>query len=80
MINLDKPTSSISNTTRPSQGVTWSTWETPWEDEERTWRGLSQLFTNVSISFELWSFRTTPWLLVSPWLTTTNPFINVAKP
>lgn len=70
----------MTNISKVSQGETWGTIASTWATEDETWGGSSQLFTNVSVAFDLWSYRTTPWLLSSPWLTTTNPFINVAKP
>lgn len=46
MINVDKPTTSITNTDKVSIGETWASVTTTWASETRSWLDVSQLFTN----------------------------------
>jgi len=56
------------NVAKVSVGETWATIETTWATETRTWLAASQLFTNVKIETDyLWSNKTFPWELTSPW-------------
>jgi len=48
MINQDKPTTSISNSTQPNRGETWASITTTWANEVRTWLQASKLMTNTS--------------------------------
>lgn len=79
MINQDKPTTGIVNATAPNQGETWDSIISTWATETNTWREVSQLMSNVSVAIELWSFKTTPWLLALPWSTQSNSMINISK-
>jgi hypothetical protein len=48
MINVSKPTTSYSNSTKVSIGETWGSIPTTWETETRTWLEASQLIDNVT--------------------------------
>ena len=47
MINIDKPSTSISNSTQPNKGETWASITTTWANEVRTWLQASKLMTNT---------------------------------
>lgn len=47
MINTDKPTTSLVNSAKVSQGETWATVTTTWASETRTWLAISQLIGNI---------------------------------
>jgi len=57
------------NVSKVSVGETWATISTTWNTETRTWLAASQLITNVTMSptDSLWSNRTFPWQLSTPW-------------
>ena len=48
MINLDKPTTSFTNSAKTSIGETWGSITSTWVSETRTWLAASQLITNSS--------------------------------
>lgn len=48
IVNSDKPTTTLSNTTKVSIGETWATITTSWASETRTWLDVSQLFDNIT--------------------------------
>lgn len=50
MINVSKPTTSYSNSTKVSIGETWGSISTTWATETRTWLEASQLIENTSKS------------------------------
>lgn len=80
--NQSKPTTSITNTSKVSIGETWATIDTTWATEVRTWLAVSQLITNSAMSSTdpLWSYRTYPWQLVSPWIMASIGITNQSKP
>ena len=81
MINQDKPTNSLSNSSKVSIGETWGSITTTWASETRTWLAASQLIANSNIGATgfLWSFRRFPWTETSPWLSE-GGISNVNKP
>lgn len=46
MINQDKPTPSVSNSTKVSSGETWGSITTTWGTETRTWGSIGRLIVN----------------------------------
>lgn len=46
--NIDKPTTSLANSSRPAQGETWASVLTTWATETRTWLDMGQLIDNIS--------------------------------
>lgn len=48
MENLDKPTTSLNNTTRAASYETWATILTSWATETRTWAELASLMDNIT--------------------------------
>jgi hypothetical protein len=50
IVNQNKPTPSVSNSTRPSQGETWASITSTWATETRTWLQASKLIQNVGSS------------------------------
>jgi hypothetical protein len=46
IINTPKPTTSLSNSTQPNKGETWSSITTRWNEETRTWLQASKLINN----------------------------------
>lgn len=45
--NVSKPSTSLTNTTRPTQGETWGSIQTTWATETETWVGSAQLIENT---------------------------------
>jgi len=48
ILNLSKPITSLTNTSKVSIGETWDSILTTWDSEVRTWDAISSLFTNTS--------------------------------
>lgn len=82
MINESKPTTTLTNTTRIGGAELWSTITTTWASESRTWLDCASLMDNVSLSATdpLWSNRSFPWLLTTPWGTVSTGMTNISKP
>lgn len=81
MINISKPTTSLSNTAKVSIGETWASITTTWVSESRTWLAVSQLIGNIGkgITGFLWSISRFPWQELTPW-SSEGGIINQAKP
>lgn len=82
MINESKPTTTLTNTTKVSIAETWGAIATTWASETRTWLDCASLIDNVSLSLTdpLWSTRSFPWLLTTPWGTVSTGMTNISKP
>lgn len=64
MQNVSRPTTSISNSTQPNKGETWSSITTTWATETRTWLQASKLINNLgSIAFQYLSKEDLGYLL-----------------
>lgn len=48
MINADKPTTTLANTTKVSFAETWGAIQTTWATETRTWADCASLIDNTS--------------------------------
>lgn len=48
LVNISKPSSSLTNRTKVSYGETWASIPTTWASETRTWLDVSQLMGNIS--------------------------------
>jgi hypothetical protein len=48
IINISKPTTSLSNQNKVSVGETWTSILTSWTTETRTWQAVSQLITDMT--------------------------------
>lgn len=46
--NTSKPNTSLTNSTKVSIGETWTTVDTTWAAETRTWLEISQLIDNIT--------------------------------
>lgn len=46
--NVSKPSTTLTNTTRPSGGLTWALITTTWATETDNWLEASQLFSNAT--------------------------------
>jgi hypothetical protein len=81
LVNISKPTTSLTNTTKVSSYETWDTNTTTWDTETRTWDDMGSLFDNVSKGTTgfLWSLTRFPWTETAPWLTD-NGITNISKP
>ena len=81
IVNQNKPTPSLTNSTRVSGGETWGTIASTWATETRTWQAVSQLFTNTSkdTGGGVWASTDYPWLVDLPWLTM-DKMVNQSKP
>ena len=79
--NQSKPATSISNSSKVSQGETWATITATWASETRTWLDVSQLIDNISKGATgfLWSVSRFPWTEATPWLSE-GGITNVTKP
>ena len=75
-------TGGMTNSSKVSQGETWGSIATTWVAETRSWIAVSQLITNspLSLTDPLWSYRSFPWLLTTPWGTVLTGITNVSKP
>ena len=82
MINVDKPTTALANATKVSIGETWGSIQTTWAAETQTWLEASQLISNspLSLTDPLWSSRSFPWLLTTPWGVISTGITNISKP
>ena len=80
IVNVSKPTTSFSNSSKVSIGETWATITTTWATETRTWLAVSQLITNTSRYFnQIWLATLQPWLMLTPWLGDSE-ITNQSKP
>lgn len=77
--NLDKPTPSISNSTKINSWETWNTISTRWSNEIRTWLFVSNIINSFTDFGGLWSAVHFPWQDITPWLTGSN-ITNQLKP
>jgi hypothetical protein len=61
---------------------TWATITTTWASETRTWLDMTSIIDNVAMSITdpLWSPRTFPWTLTTPWQTIHTGITNQSKP
>lgn len=84
MINQDKPNSSVSNTSKVSQGETWATVTTTWATETRTWNSISKLINNFNkVMIVIWDTWQTIWNNETrTWddLKSTDSITNISKP
>ena len=48
IINVSKPTSSYTNTARPSTGLTWAEATMTWAAQTDIWQGTASLIDNTS--------------------------------
>jgi len=80
MINQDKPTTILTNSSKVSIGETWESVTTTWASETRTWLAISQLITNIGIVANIWDSRTLPWTSSTPWLLVGGGMTNINKP
>jgi len=79
--NVDKPSTSIANSSKVSGAETWATIATTWATEVRSWIDCISLFSNSSLEgiTYLWAFNSQPWDYVLPWQVSTG-MTNIAKP
>lgn len=48
LVNVSKPTTSLTNTTKVNFAELWSTITTTWASETRTWDATGSLFSNTA--------------------------------
>lgn len=80
--NVSKPSTTLTNATKVSFAETWGAIQTTWGSETRTWADCASLIDNTSLSLTdpLWSNRSFPWLLTTPWGTVSTGITNQSKP
>lgn len=81
LVNVSKPTTSLTNSTKASFAELWSTITTTWATETRTWLDMSSIIDNVSKDGTgfLWTNTRFPWIESTPWLTE-GGMTNISKP
>lgn len=70
LINVSKPSTSLTNTTKINIGETWASISSTWGAETRTWNDLQSLIDNTSRAFGglLWAASNLPWQMSRPWV------------
>jgi hypothetical protein len=81
MQNVSKPVSVFANKLRASGAELWSTIETTWLSETRTWDETVSLMQNATfLGLALWSQKNLPWQHAAPWNFPDAGMNNQAKP
>lgn len=81
LINQNKPSTTLTNSTKINIGETWGSILTTWATETRTWDDTVSLIDNVSRVFGglLWSTSVLPWQMTAPWIDA-GGISNISKP